>query len=145
MGRYRLRQRREAIGLTQARLAKMADVLPAYVSLAERGKGSASDQQKIRYALFDLERKLRQDKRRERALARIHRYWLDLEPSLAADGLKRAILDRAWMLLERGEAEQADLLLEIVPEADARKFLDEYFGEGDEEPKVSHPIPVSLP
>lgn len=43
----------------------------------------------------------------------------------------QAMLDRAWELLEAGEAEAADALLEFVPEAEADKLLNEYF-EGDQ-------------
>jgi hypothetical protein len=51
----------------------------------------------------------------------------------AADALKAAILDRARQLLDMGQCEACDALLEFVPEADASKMLNEYFAEGDAE------------
>lgn len=42
--------------------------------------------------------------------------------------LQRLMLDRAWALLDAGEAEAADALLEFVPEAAALALLDEFFG-----------------
>lgn len=43
--------------------------------------------------------------------------------------LVKVMLDRAWALLDAGEAEAADALLEFVPEADATALLDEFFGD----------------
>ena len=43
--------------------------------------------------------------------------------------LKQAMLDRAWELLDAGEVEAADAILEFLPEADAVKLLDEFFRE----------------
>jgi hypothetical protein len=47
----------------------------------------------------------------------------------AADALKAAIIARAWRLLDSGQCEACEALLEFVPEADARQMLNEYFGE----------------
>jgi len=41
--------------------------------------------------------------------------------------LQRLMLDRAWALLEAGECEAADALLEFVPEWAATQLLDEFF------------------
>lgn len=41
--------------------------------------------------------------------------------------LVRAMLLRAWDLLDAGEVEAADALLEFVPEGDARELLDAFF------------------
>lgn len=41
----------------------------------------------------------------------------------------KGILDRAWALLDAGDAEAADALLEFVPEAQAKALLDEFFGD----------------
>lgn len=43
--------------------------------------------------------------------------------------LQRLMLDRAWELLDAGEAEAADALLEFVPEAEAEALLREFFDE----------------
>jgi hypothetical protein len=43
--------------------------------------------------------------------------------------LQRLMLDRAWELLDAGEAEAADALLEFVPEAEADALLEEFFGD----------------
>jgi hypothetical protein len=43
--------------------------------------------------------------------------------------LQEAMLYRAWALLEAGEGEAADALLEFVPEAAAVRLLDEFFPE----------------
>lgn len=45
------------------------------------------------------------------------------------DAMVRRMLDRAWELLDCGEAEAADALLEFVPEADAEALLREFFPE----------------
>lgn len=39
----------------------------------------------------------------------------------------KLMLDRAWALLDAGECEAADALLEFVPEWQATKLLDEFF------------------
>ena len=43
------------------------------------------------------------------------------------DALERAMLDRAWALLDAGECEAADALLEFCTEAAATALLDEFF------------------
>lgn len=43
--------------------------------------------------------------------------------------LQRLMLDRAWTLLDAGECEAADALLEFVPEPAATALLDEFFPE----------------
>ncbi len=45
----------------------------------------------------------------------------------AADDLKKAMIDRAWALLDCGQCEACDALLEFLPEGDARAMLDDYF------------------
>lgn len=45
--------------------------------------------------------------------------------------LQSAMLNRAWELLDAGECEACDALLEFVPEAAATALLDEYFAEGE--------------
>lgn len=43
--------------------------------------------------------------------------------------LQRLMLERAWDLLEAGECEAADALLEFVPEDKADALLNEFFPE----------------
>jgi len=43
--------------------------------------------------------------------------------------LQAMMLDRAWALLEAGECEACDALLEFVPESAADQLLDEFFGD----------------
>lgn len=45
------------------------------------------------------------------------------------DRLRRGMIDRAWELLDIGQCEACDALLEFVPEKDAEKMLNEYFAE----------------
>ncbi len=47
----------------------------------------------------------------------------------AADALKTAMIERARQLLDAGQCEACDELLEFVPEADASAMLNEYFQE----------------
>lgn len=47
--------------------------------------------------------------------------------AVAAENLKQAMISRAWRLLDGGESEACDALLEFLPEADADKMLNEYF------------------
>jgi len=46
----------------------------------------------------------------------------------AVEFLKRAMLDRAWYLLDAGECDAADSILEFLPAAEAEKLLHDYFG-----------------
>lgn len=55
--------------------------------------------------------------------------WTMVYDNSAKDALKIAMLDRAWALLDCGECEAADALLEFVPTKDADKLLEEYFGD----------------
>ena len=55
-------------------------------------------------------------------------------PGPARDQLEKAMLDRAWSLLDAGLSgcEAADALLEWLPEAAGDKLLEEYFAEPEE-------------
>lgn len=50
-------------------------------------------------------------------------------PSRQRRALVALMLGRAWELLDCGECEAADALLEFCPEPDATKLLDEFFPE----------------
>lgn len=52
-----------------------------------------------------------------------------LPDTRATDRLKQAMLDRAWVLLDAGECEACDALLEFIPEDEAQKLLDEFFND----------------
>lgn len=58
-------------------------------------------------------------------------FFAMLPDSRAVDAFKRALLDRAWYLLDIGQCEACDALLEFVPSADADRMLDEYFKDED--------------
>lgn len=63
------------------------------------------------------------------------RAWLTSYHNVIGDALIRAMLIRAEALLDMGEADAADALLEFVPESSADRFLEKYFAEYFEEPK----------
>ena len=55
--------------------------------------------------------------------------FVALPASPEKDALKAAMLDRAWCLIDSGKGEEADAILEFLPEADAVALIDEYFRE----------------
>jgi hypothetical protein len=55
--------------------------------------------------------------------------WAMMPDSTAKDRLKEAMLERAWILLDSGQCDACDALLEFLPSKDAHKMLDEYFPE----------------
>lgn len=74
----------------------------------------------------------------ERERVRRQRSYLTSLHGPMRDGIVRRMLDRAWELLDCGEAEATDALLEFVPEADAERLLRDFFPE-----VYGHPTPVS--
>jgi hypothetical protein len=48
-------------------------------------------------------------------------------PPIARNLLIKAMMDRAWELLDMGEVEAADAILEFVPEVQAGEVLDAFF------------------
>lgn len=73
----------------------------------------------------------------ERERARRQRTYLTSLQGTLRDGLVRSMLNRAWDLLDSGEAEACDALLEFAPAADAEALLDAYFK--DVAPEVTQP------
>lgn len=53
--------------------------------------------------------------------------FVALPASDATEALKAAMMDRAWMLIDSGCCEEADAILEFLPEPDIVRLLDEYF------------------
>ncbi len=51
--------------------------------------------------------------------------------NVAAEALKKAMVDRAWTLLNIGQCEACDALLEFIPEVDAEAMLKKYFPDDD--------------
>lgn len=51
--------------------------------------------------------------------------------STARDRFKESVINRAWELLDAGQADACDALLEFMPSADAYRMLDEYFKEDE--------------
>jgi hypothetical protein len=88
-----------------------------------------------RKARADEEKRAREEAyAKERARINVQRaLWAALPEfgpgGVAAETLKKAIVDRAWKLLDEGQCEACDALLEFVPEADAEAMLSEYFKE----------------
>lgn len=116
------RRRREALGLTQAQLARWAKVPAPYVSNAEHGRCSTWALPRIRRALD------RQEEWRRRCLAqaklqrRVDEVWAAAPDCELVRLLRRQLVGRAWRLLLDGEAECADRLLELLPD-DTREAL----------------------
>lgn len=63
----------------------------------------------------------------ERERIRRQRSYLTALKGPVFDAMIERMLDRAWQLLEAGECEAADALLEFVPEPLATKLLDDFF------------------
>lgn len=77
------------------------------------------------------------DRHKEQARINVQRALFAALPefgpaSVAADALKKAMIDRAWQLLDMGQHEACDALLEFVPQEDGQAMLDEYFKEEGE-------------
>lgn len=132
--RYRLRERREKLGMTQTAVAKAADIPSSYVSNAELGKAGDRIVQRIRNVLATKEWQRRWHRRDDARIAQ-NRAIISTIPE--SDILKQALLDRARQLLDAGNSEACDALLEFVPEDDAMKLLDEYLDEYFEAPAAN--------
>ena len=70
----------------------------------------------------------------ERSRVVCQRARFEALPSLGPDGVavdefKKAMIDRAIDLLDIGQCEACDALLEFMPEADVQVALDDYFEE----------------
>lgn len=127
MGRYPpwMRKRREALGWTQSETASHADLSPTQVYQVERGRaGSDRTAQRIKRAL--LAPYLRQRCEREQS-----KRWAPAQESWprTPQAMQDAILDLAGDLLNDGMPEQADLVLELVPEKERVAFLDDFFDD----------------
>lgn len=55
--------------------------------------------------------------------------WERAHTKMGLERVMRLMMDRAWALLDAGEAERADELLNFLPEKVARKLLTDFFGE----------------
>ncbi len=69
----------------------------------------------------------------QKRIARQRRLFFLIPDGPEKDELKKAMIDRAWDLLDAGYPGASDQLLEFVPEADAEAMHAEYFK--DEDPK----------
>lgn len=74
--------------------------------------------------------------REDRRIAQQRNLFTFLAPSRAVDALKAAMLERARDLMDNGQPECADALLEFLPSADATKMLDQWLDDeaGDTPP-----------
>lgn len=123
----RVRERRSRLGLTQGALDRLADVPAVYVSLAERGRAPRGAGRAVRLALVREEQSARKRRQDEREQARLEALWAALDSAPEAHEIRRIMADHAWRLLNEAKGEEADRVLELLPRAEARKLLDEYF------------------
>lgn len=63
----------------------------------------------------------------EQERIRRQRIYLETLSGPWREALVQRMLDRAWDLLDSGQAEAADAILEFVPEARAHALIDEFF------------------
>lgn len=134
-GESSIRERREALGWTQAQLADAAGVRnPNYVGSAERGQPVS--RQAVEAIGFALE----QEEARRAELARVAALHVEQQALVAAmppspewEALRAAMTSRAIDMLDAAQGAACDAILEFVPEDEARRTLDAYFG-WDEEP-----------
>jgi transcriptional regulator with XRE-family HTH domain len=132
--RYRLRQRRERLGLTQELVAWRAGrISQSIVSLAERG-GRSPHVQAIRRVLAQAECHRHKQRLEASRIRRQRALLAQLGPEGAKAALIKGLLDRAWILLDSGMEGciAADALLEFVPEQLADELLREFFEGGDD-------------
>lgn len=133
-----IKQRRLALGLTQAQLAGFAGLpYSTTVSNAEHGRScSPAHRAMIAEALDRQERILRGDPEID---AR-RKFLAAIPPSPELDAFVTALVDRAWHLLDGGEAQvfAADALLEFLPADASKAVLDAFFEyEAQEPPAIS--------
>lgn len=107
--------------MTATQLAHAARTTPAYVYLGEKAPGYAA--KKIRRALVERELTERRHCRHQAKIARQRAVWADIPEGPARDRLIELMSNVAWELLNSARADEADLVLEIMPEADATKLL----------------------
>ena len=62
-------------------------------------------------------------------IARQRTLWEMTYPNAAKDRLKEGMLSRAWELLDAGQGEAADAIMEFLPEKDQDRLLREFFPE----------------
>jgi hypothetical protein len=108
--------RRKRLGLSVAAVARMAGISTAQGEYADRGRGRCLGAYKVAIAKMEVWDAENQRIARQRSVF----------PE-EADDLKQAMLDRALELLEAGRMEEADAILEFVPESDAGKLLEDFF------------------
>ena len=125
-----LRQRREALRLTQAVLAGRAGIKANDVSMVETGRNRAGCRtRRVRRALIEAELTNRRWRRENARIERQRAVWNDIPDGLGKEQLIELLSDAAWRLLDGGQCEEADLILFILPDAVTTKLLDDFFGE----------------
>lgn len=119
--RYRLRARRERLGLTQDQVAERAGLRwPSQVSHAERSKSAPWPVLKaIRAVLLNAEC----ERHEERKRAREERERRALGAQIP-EHVRAAMLQRAHDLLWDGNTDGCDALLEFLPEVEVTEMLD---------------------
>jgi len=134
MPKRSLRERRERLELSQARIAEKANLKASDVSIAETGKDNAGWRtRRLRRALIAeelLQRKLRHETSR---IDRQRAVWNDIPDCPGKERLIELMGDVVWRLLDGAQVEEADLILEMMPEPIATKLLDDFFDPPEHE------------
>jgi transcriptional regulator with XRE-family HTH domain len=126
--RWRIRERRQRLGLSQKALAGLAGTNAAYVCHAERSGARTWYARAIRLALVRIERPRRQVRREQARVDRQRALFGALLAGPERSALQRSMEHRIRTLFDEHRMEEGDAILEFLPEADARRLLDEYFG-----------------
>lgn len=120
------RQWRKRLGVTQGEIARIVGLSQSEVSQIERSQNLAP---KIRAALIALEERRREAEQHKVKAYVVDRAWREGGDSPAAKIAKAAMLDVAWKLLDRGDADLADELLDALPTTESGRLLDEFFSD----------------
>ena len=118
--RYRLRERREKLGLTQSFVAHIAGLRnQALVSMAERHGRPPWAVAKVRRALVERELFARACRRQEQRAARVEALWAAGDDTAIVAHCRAAMVETAIRCMEAGQTDLGDLLVEALPKAAA--------------------------
>jgi transcriptional regulator with XRE-family HTH domain len=126
--RYRLKPRREKLGLTQYDLAEKADIRQStYISMAERGRAPPRVVQQVRQTLFRLECERRAQRRADSYIASAEKCWGAVPDSPEKSALLQVFATRVRLYFDNMELEKGDIILELLPKELAEEILNETF------------------
>lgn len=124
--RYRLRARRERLGLSQTQVAEAAALRwPAAVSEAERNPRSAYVKH-VRCALARIEHARRVQRREAARTASLEPLWAAIPESTAKQAFRAAIIDHAITLLTDGQSSEYDAVVVFLSSAELKEPLDRW-------------------